>query len=139
MITKYLSGFIIFILAVAFPFLSSAQSPTVCPNNGGADQALCVPNCATLTGTSVNAYATNTYAISTIPYAPDPYNVGTSVFLQDDQWSQIINLPFSFCFYGNNYTTCMIGSNGMLSFSVNGAGGIANGLLEHQYQLIKIL
>ncbi|PHX82726.1 MAG: hypothetical protein CK539_03130 [Flavobacteriales bacterium] len=120
---KITSYFVFFIVLSVCPFLAIGQPTTVCPNNAGVDQTLCAPNCATLTGTFVNVYATNTYAISTIPYAPDPYNVGTSVFLQDDQWSQIINLPFSFCFYGNNYTTCMIGSNGMLSFSVNGAGG----------------
>jgi hypothetical protein len=28
----------------------------------------------------------------------------------------MINLPFNFCFYGNNYNRCLIGSNGVITF-----------------------
>ena len=34
----------------------------------------------------------------------------------DDVWSPMINLPFNFCFYGNNYNRCLIGSNGVITF-----------------------
>lgn len=100
-----------------------AQSPTVCPINAGPDQTICVPNCATLTGTFVPTNQTTSYTASTIPYAPDPFNAGTAITLFDDQWSQIIPLPFTFCFYGTAYNSCLIGSNGMVSFSTAGAGG----------------
>ena len=111
------------IITMVFSFVAIGQSPTVCPINAGADQTICVPNCATLTGTFVPTNQTNTYLLSTIPYAPDPFNVGTSLFLSDDGWSQVIPLPFTFCFYGNAYNSCLIGSNGMVSFTLTGAGG----------------
>ena len=114
---------LLFVFLLSLSFVAIGQSPTVCPINAGADQTICVPNCATLTGTFVPTNQTNTYLLSTIPYAPDPFNVGTSLFLSDDQWSQVIPLPFTFCFYGNPYNSCLIGSNGMVSFSLTGAGG----------------
>ena len=59
------------------------------------------------------------YSVSSIPYAP-PYQftclqnpVSVNV---DDIWSPMINLPFNFCFYGNNYNRCLIGSNGVITF-----------------------
>ncbi|CAN5912326.1 hypothetical protein BH11BAC7_BH11BAC7_14340 [soil metagenome] len=100
-----------------------AQAPTVCgfgPNPGtyaGVDQTICAPNCATLTGTFVPTGTTTTYAMSTVPYAPDPYNVGTAVSLGDDGFTGGIALPFTFCFFGNFYNTCYIGSNGLISFN----------------------
>ena len=59
------------------------------------------------------------YAATSIPYAP-PYQFAclqnpVSVNI-DDRWSQIINLPFNFCFFGNNYDKCLIGSNGVITF-----------------------
>lgn len=111
------------LLAVLLPAAVYAQSPTICPINAGPDQSVCVPNCATLTGTLVPTNQTTSYTTSQIPYAPDPFNVGTGVGLFDDQWSQVINLPFPFCFYGQVYTQCLIGSNGLISFNLAGAGG----------------
>jgi gliding motility-associated-like protein len=99
------------------------QSPVVCPINAGADQTICVPNCANLTGTFVPTNQTTNYTTSVIPYAPDPFNAGTAVNLFDDQWSQNIALPFTFCFYGTAYNNLVIGSNGLVSFNVAQAGG----------------
>lgn len=71
--------------------------------------------------------ATN-YNVDTILYAP-PYQYSclenqVSVNI-DDKWSPIINLPFDFCFYGNNYNKCLIGSNGVITFDTtsNTPGG----------------
>jgi hypothetical protein len=87
---------------------SQAFGPVVCPINAGVDQSICAPNCANLTGTFVATAlpgtGANAYLQSTIPYAPDPFNAGTAVALWDDQWSQVINLPFPFCFYGTHTT-----------------------------------
>lgn len=106
---------------------SQVTGPSVCPISAGADQTICAPNCANLTGTYVASNlpgtGANAYVQSVIPYAPDPYNVGTSIFLSDDQWSQIINIPFPFCYYGNTYTQCLVGSNGVLTFNLGTAGG----------------
>lgn len=43
--------------------------------------------------------------------------------LSDDSWSGVVNIGFSFNFYGTNYTQCIIGSNGLISFNIANAGG----------------
>jgi hypothetical protein len=87
--------------------------------------------CVSLEATYLQLGQTTNYTAQTIPYAP-PYQfkclqnpVNVSV---DDKWSQIINLPFNFCFYGNNYNKCLIGSNGVLTFDMvnNSPGGFSD-------------
>ena len=118
------------VLASVFSFdavRAQAPGPVVCPISAGADQTICAPNCANLNGTYVDSKlpgsGANAYTVATVPYAPDPYNVGTALALADDQWSGVIALPFPFCYYGTTYTQVMIGSNGLVSFSLAGAGG----------------
>lgn len=43
--------------------------------------------------------------------------------LSDDVWSGVVNIGFTFSFYGNNVSQCVIGSNGILSFNTGNAGG----------------
>ena len=108
---------------------------TGCPNVvsgglglGGADPAAL--NCST--GSCVDLEAnfldlgdTTSYIVEPIQYNPpfafsglaNPVSVNT-----DDVWSPVVNLPFDFCFYGNTYTQCVIGSNGILSFNTALAG-----------------
>lgn len=50
-------------------------------------------------------------------------NNPSSVTLSDDSWSGLIPMGFTFSFYGNIYTQCVIGSNGIISFDVNQANG----------------
>lgn len=50
-------------------------------------------------------------------------NAPTSVFLSDDAFSGVVNIGFTFNFYNNNYTQCVIGSNGLLSFNLANANG----------------
>ncbi|WP_343634474.1 gliding motility-associated C-terminal domain-containing protein [Fluviicola sp.] len=98
-----------------------AQFPG-CPSvNAGADQTLtCNQPCATLTATPFHAGATNTYSVASIPHTPPiAYNQagGTGVSVgTDDVWSPQITLPFTFCYYGQSYTSCKIGSNGSIKF-----------------------
>ena len=105
-----------------------AQFPG-CPTvDAGPDQALpCTQNCTDLVATPFHAGATNTYTVSSIPHAPPiPYNQpgGTAVSANtDDVWSPIINLPFPFCYYGNTYTTCKVGSNGAIDLGPGAGGG----------------
>lgn len=103
----------------------SAQAPG-CPQvDAGPDQNLtCANNCATLTATAFQTGLTTDYTVSSVPYAP-PYSFtgGTGIFVNsDDIWSSVINLPFTFCFYGNNYNQLIVGANGLLSFDLSMAG-----------------
>jgi hypothetical protein len=94
-----------------------------CPDiDLGLDISL--PTC-TIPCTPVNLTAqyfetgtTTAYTACSIPYAPYPYNTGTGFSIGvDDLWTGVINLPFNFCFYGTNYSQCVVGSNGLLSFN----------------------
>lgn len=50
-------------------------------------------------------------------------NAPNQVTLSDDQWSGVINMGFTFNFYGQNYSQCVIGSNGLISFNLANANG----------------
>ncbi|MBC3847516.1 T9SS type A sorting domain-containing protein [Winogradskyella echinorum] len=76
----------------------------------------------TLEATYLELGDTNDYTVESIPYNP-PFQFGclanpVSVNL-DDIWSPVVNLPFDFCFYGNTYNSCVIGSNGVISFDTS--------------------
>lgn len=43
--------------------------------------------------------------------------------LSDDSYSGLIPIGFTFNFYGANYTQCVIGSNGLVSFNASNANG----------------
>ena len=78
-------------------------------------------SCVDLEATYLDMKQTTSYTVASIPYAP-PYQFNclknpVSVNV-DDRWSPAINLPFSFCYYGNSYNQCTIGSNGVLSFDI---------------------
>ena len=45
----------------------------------------------------------------------------TAVTLQDDQYSGVLPIGFTFNFFGTNYTQCLISSNGIISFDVSQA------------------
>ncbi len=98
----------------------------------GADPAAvsctAASTCVDLEATYLDLGDTSTYTVQSIAYAP-PYQfdcLANAVSVNDDDvWSPTINLPFNFCFYGNNYNQCLIGSNGVLTFDTtnNTAGG----------------
>lgn len=92
----------------------------------GADPApinACVTStCVDLEATFLPLAETTSYSVTSIPYSSIPYQFGclrnpVSVNT-DDVWSPIVTLPFNFCFYGNNYNQCLIGSNGVLTFDM---------------------
>jgi len=107
---------------------SYAQFPG-CPDvNAGGDVTLtCADPCVELNATAFHSGATNTYGVAAIPHTPPiAYNApgGTPVSVNtDDVWSPIINLPFTFCFYGQNYNTVKVGSNGALQLGPTTNGG----------------
>jgi gliding motility-associated-like protein len=104
-----------------------AQTPGPgCPSvNAGPDQVLpCNTACANLSATIFQTGQTTSYQVASIPFNP-PYafNQGNPFFINiDDVWSDVINLPFTFCFYGNSYTQLVVGANGIISFDLSYAG-----------------
>lgn len=65
---------------------------------------------------------TDTYSVNSIPFSP--YTATNKTVIKqnlDDEFTGIIPLPFTFCFYGVAYDKLVIGSNGMISFDINQA------------------
>jgi len=52
-------------------------------------------------------------------------NNPTVINLSDDQYSGVVNLGFTFNFFGTNQTQCVISSNGYIRFGTTGAGGFS--------------
>lgn len=65
---------------------------------------------------------TSDYTVEAIEYKPPfPFVGGDLIPLtEDDYWSNVIDLGFDFCFYGKSYDKVLIGTNGMITFSVKG-------------------
>ncbi|MBC8883272.1 hypothetical protein H9X57_07125 [Flavobacterium piscinae] len=84
--------------------------------------------CTTLEANYLKLGQTTNYTVESIAYAP-PYQfecLANPVSVNiDDVWSEEIYLPFSFCFFGNTYNSCLIGSNGTLTFDTSNASGYA--------------
>lgn len=88
------------------------------------DTNLCAPGPVPLTA-NVNLpganYGTTSYAVSSIPYAPDPYNGGPPIgpwqINGDDEVFGPFNIGFTFCFMGQARTQFYIGTNGWVGFS----------------------
>ena len=84
-------------------------------------------------GTSTNLTAayhilgqdTSAYEVNLQQSCPMPaLEGGTPTSLDiDDTWSDAIDLGFEFCFFGETYSQILIGSNGVLSFEFENAGG----------------
>ena len=82
--------------------LCLGQDATVCPG-----QSVTITNC--------NAGGN--------PVAGLYLNAPSSVNLSDDSWSGSVNIGFPFSFYGSNYSQCVIGSNGLISFNLANSNG----------------
>ncbi|WP_133533629.1 pre-peptidase C-terminal domain-containing protein [Flavobacterium dankookense] len=84
-------------------------------------------SCVELEASYLVVGETTSYSVEQINYNPPPYNfecLANPVSVNiDDVWSPIVNLPFNFCFYGNTYNSCLVGSNGMITFNTGTPGG----------------
>lgn len=120
---SYSVGSLLFIASLLFSFSAKAQQG--CPFvDAGPDKTIpCGSNCTSLTANYFETGNTNSYTVSQIPYAPLSYTAGTDILVNiDDQWSPVVNLPFTFCFFDQPYTQVVVGSNGVLTFDAALAG-----------------
>jgi hypothetical protein len=95
---------------------ASGLDPTIQCSDGGTE----------LIANYLDLGETTSYEVQSIPYAP-PFQFNclanpVSVNI-DDRWSDPISLPFDFCFYGSTYNSCVVGSNGVISFDTSLANG----------------
>jgi large repetitive protein len=121
---------IITVLVLIACCIQPALGQPGCPGiDAGPNQVVsCASPCTTLNATYLATGLTSTYSATSIPYSPPfAFNNGTPIIVNiDDTWSSAITLPFNFCFYGTAYNQIIVGSNGLISFDVSGAGGYCN-------------
>ena len=92
--------------------------------DAGVDKTVdCTNNCTGLNATVFPGIgsATNTYYVIDATPCPLPPagNITPAGITVDDTWSPIINLPFTFYFFGQPYTQIIVGANGVISFDLN--------------------
>ncbi|RZN78707.1 MAG: T9SS type B sorting domain-containing protein [Winogradskyella sp.] len=105
----------------------TAQIGSTSPGNpsvdAGADIDIpCTETCTTLTASFLDIGDTSTYTVNSIPFVP-PFSfngltnsVNTNI---DDQWDDVEDLPFDFCFFDDIETQFQVGSNGVIRFDVD--------------------
>ncbi len=95
------------------------QNPDI--NSDGIINLCPGENCVALSAEYVENKETTSYVVESIPFAPPfPFDGGTELNIAiDDIWGPVFELPFNFCFFGTNYPTVQVGSNGVLSFGSN--------------------
>ena len=95
----FLSVLALLFSEVAYAQLTANATPPVICSNGSSDLSV-----------SVNALT-----------APVQVSSPTSP-MGDDTYSAAVPIGFSFDFYGNTYTDCLISSNGYITFDLTNAG-----------------
>ena len=128
-IVNFLS--ILFICSIAENSIAQNCLPTNI--NGSVINIGCTQTCTNLLFKIPHLKSTADYTVNTIPYTPNGYvTVSGSEDLtlyNDDEFSSVINLPFTFCFYGATYNKVVVGSNGVITFDDANAATCYNGYL----------
>lgn len=111
------------LVAGCFLFFSgTARSQDCIPTGieGRVIDLLCNQVCSTLVFPVPHIKSSDSYALVSIPYNPYPYVTASGAedfnLYNDDEYSFLVPLPFSFCFYGAFYPSTVIGSNGLMTF-----------------------
>ncbi|MBN8781746.1 MAG: hypothetical protein ABS85_13550 [Sphingobacteriales bacterium SCN 48-20] len=88
----------------------------------------CGATCATISFQVPHIKQTSTYTVTNPQYLPYAYKTtaGTELtaLYTDDRFSAAIPFPigFSFCFYGIDYSSAVVGSNSIITFNASHAG-----------------
>ncbi|MBU3680966.1 MAG: hypothetical protein FGM16_03385 [Flavobacterium sp.] len=118
------SGPINFYISAPLPACADIEIDVVTTSPGQID--FCPGDyCIDLSATFTDSKDTTDYSILGIPFAPPfPFTGGTQLNIAtDDIWGPSFQLPFDFCFYGVNYPSIQVGSNGVLTFTPQTAPG----------------
>lgn len=116
----------LFILALLITTVSFGQSNCLSGTLNGQTIALpCGATCTPVSFSIPHLRSTNSYGVKNIPFTPFPYTTQAgnelSCLYQDDKYGPLISLPFPVCFYGANYTSAVVGSNGLITFDPSNA------------------
>lgn len=74
--------------------------------------------------TTLYAQTAPCYTVAQTTYIPDTTSQTTQTIAQvaDDQWSQVIPIGFTFCYYGAQYDSLLVGTNGAVTFNISLTG-----------------
>ncbi|MDX2360913.1 MAG: gliding motility-associated C-terminal domain-containing protein [Crocinitomicaceae bacterium] len=95
-------------LAITLGF-SSVNAQSICLGN---DTTVCQGSPVTVQDCNPNNNSAGTVLTN-----------GTLINLSDDSYSPVVPIGFSFDYYGNTFTQCVIGSNGVVTFDLSEANG----------------
>lgn len=88
---------------------------------------ICTDSTVELSATVTNSNAVSGYNLTPVTYAPVVFT-GTLVTLSDDQVSGAQPIGFNFRFYGNEYSSFYVSSNGFIGFSAGTPHGCCRGI-----------
>lgn len=113
------------IFSFLFCTVSLAQSCIPTNINNAVFNFSCGINCDTVSLQVPNLKTSSDYILNTIPFTPFPFTSPTGIELPvlyaDDEYSEIIPLPFGFCFYDSLFSKVVVGSNGLITFDTTNA------------------
>ena len=116
----------LFVSLIGFFYKNSSTQNCIPTNiNGTVINLACNQTCSTFVFQIPHIKGTGDYTINTIPYTPYPYLSATGgespIIYNDDQYGDVVSIPFPFCFYDSVYNSFTVGSNGLLTFDVSNA------------------
>ncbi|HEY6504022.1 MAG TPA: gliding motility-associated C-terminal domain-containing protein, partial [Chitinophagaceae bacterium] len=113
----------LFIAVPVVLFLSGPLSAQNCINtglNGTVIDLPCNQNCVNVPVRIPHLKSTSDYTLNTIAYTPYPYvttgGAEDQNLYNDDRYSSLFDLPFSFCFYDSLFSQVSVSSNGLITF-----------------------
>ena len=96
---------------LCFPLLIVGQV------NVGNDQTICSGDIVQVIANTTIQASTDSYEVTNITFAPEAI-IGTPISLSDDDVQGPFPIGFTFQFYGVNYTSFYVGSNGWVGFTI---------------------
>jgi gliding motility-associated-like protein len=120
-ILRYSICVIAVLLAISDNVFGQCIPPSINAQAGtGASTTICNGQCANLTATIVPPQnSTTTYTVGSVPFSNFPFTGGNNAFSNsvDDTWSDLIDIGFNFCYFGNTFNKVVVGSNGEITFN----------------------
>ncbi len=113
------------ILAIGTLLILSKNVSGQCITNpsisAGPNTVICNGTCANLSASVIAQppNATTTYTVGSVPFSTFPFTGGNNAFSSsvDDTWSDLIDIGFNFCYFGQSYNKVVVGSNGEITFN----------------------
>jgi len=128
----------ILLLCILFSFsiVSRLEAQSCFNIFAGNDTTIsCLQSCLNLHAKVPDVRSSDDYQAISIPYQPYPFTNPGGILVDpsylDDRFSPVIPLPFTFCFYGQTYNSCVVGTNGVVTFDLTNAG-LENGYILSQ-------